>query len=392
MKVITAHDSPGPFAKPSLVRREKGHRAAAHGVGKLSQRNGESIKPPKRPSDADLALLFSNTATLLSSGIPLTKALEALTTDESLSRTAPTIEALIQDIISGTSFSAALSKHPEVFSPMVMSLVRAGEASGTLVSALERLAQSLEDRRETIAQIRQSLTYPGIVVVFGTLAIGFLMIFVVPTFQETYAKAGMPLPAITRALIATSGLVAQTWWIACLLIVSIYVLYRHYGSHPRVQLTRDRLLLRTPILGPVLQGALVGRFVRTFGSLLSGGISVKESLVLTERVVGHSEYVGMVRELRQAVDRGEGVGTKLSEYDELVPPLLARMIVLGEKSGDLGNMIMQVGQYTEKDFKRRMKRMSTWVEPLITVVMAFAIGAIAMAIYLPIFDMFEHIK
>ena len=147
-----------------------------------------------------------------------------------------------------------------------------------------------------------------------------------------------------------------------------------------------------PVLGPVLQGALVGRFVRTFGSLLSGGISVKESLALTERVVGHSEFVGMVRELRLAVDRGEGVGNKLSEYGDLVPPLLARMIILGEKSGDLGNMIMKVGEYSEKDFKRRMKRMSTLIEPLITVVMAFAIGAIAMAIYLPIFDMFQHIK
>ena len=392
MKVITAHDSHSPLVKPVKARRERGHRAAAHGADKLSQRHKKAKKPPKRPSDADLAMLFSNTATLLNSGIPLTKALEALTTDDSLSRTVPTIEALIQDITSGTSFSGALSKHPEVFSPMVMSLVRAGEASGTLVSALERLAQSLEDRRETIAQIRQSLTYPGIVLIFGTLAIGFLMIFVVPTFQETYAKAGMTLPAITRVLIAMSVLFVNPWWIGCLLLGSMTLLYRHYRSHPQLQLTRDRLLLRMPVLGPVLQGALVGRFVRTFGSLLSGGISVKESLALTERVVGHAEFVGMVRELRLAVDRGEGVGNKLSEYTHLVPPLLARMIILGEKSGDLGNMIMKVGEYSEKDFKRRMKRMSTLIEPLITVVMAFAIGAIAMAIYLPIFDMFQHIK
>lgn len=392
MKVITAHDSRNPLAKPVKARRERGHRRGAHGADKLSKSQAKAKKPPKRPSDADLAMLFSNTATLLNSGIPLTKALEALTTDDSLSRTVPTIEALIQDITSGTSFSGALSKHPEVFSPMVMSLVRAGEASGTLVSALERLAQSLEDRRETIAQIRQSLTYPGIVLVFGTLAIGFLMIFVVPTFQETYAKAGMTLPAITRVLIAMSVLFVNTWWIGCLLVVSTILLYRRYRSHPRLQLTRDRLLLRLPVLGPVIQGALVGRFVRTFGSLLSGGISVKESLALTERVVGHAEFVGMVRELRLAVDRGEGVGAKLSEYTDLVPPLLARMIILGEKSGDLGNMIMKVGEYSEKDFKRRVKRMSTLIEPLITVVMAFAIGAIAMAIYLPIFDMFQHIK
>jgi len=392
MRVVTARDPRRPSARPVTVRDTKlGRRRPSRAEG-VSSRPPERTKRAKPPSDADLALLFSNIATLLNSGIPLTRALETLIADESLAKSAPTLEALIQDIRSGSSFSAALAKHPEAFSPMVMSLVRAGEASGTLVASLERLAQGIEERRETIGQIRQTLTYPGIVTVLGSAAIGFLMIFVVPVFEESYAKAGMPLPSITLALIAISKLVAKTWWLAILIFVSLAMLYWNYRSHPQVQSLRDRLLLGLPIIGPVVQGALVGRFVRTFGNLLTGGISVKESLALTERVVKNSEFANMVHELRLAVDRGEGVGPKLSEYKSLMPPLLVRMIILGEKSGDLANMVMHVGQYAEKELKRRMKRMTTLIEPVITIVMAAIIGTIAMAIYLPMFDMIKHIS
>ena len=392
MRVVAAQDSGAPPVQRVAVRDTRFGRSLSGRADGLSSCPSERTKRAKPPSDADLALLFSNIATLLNSGIPLTKALEALIADESLAKSAPTLEALIQDIRSGSSFSAALSNHPEAFSPMVMSLVRAGEASGTLVASLERLARGIEERQETIGQIRQALTYPGIVTVLGSAAIGFLLIFVIPVFEESYGKAGIPLPSITLALIAISKLVATTWWLAILILVSLALLYWNYRSHPRVQSIRDRLLLRLPIIGPVVQGVLVGRFVRTFGNLLTGGISVKESLALTERVVKHSEFVSMVRDLRLAVDRGEGVGAKLNEYKSLVPPLLVRMIVLGEQSGDLANMVTHVGEYAEKELKRRMKRMTTLIEPLITIVMAAIIGTIAMAIYLPMFDMIQHIN
>lgn len=342
-------------------------------------------------SDADLATFFSTTATLLNSGVPLIKSLEALATDETFRKATPILEALIRDIRSGSSFSSALSKHPEKFSTMVVSLVRAAEASGELVSSLERMAEGFESRREMIGQIKQALIYPTIVTVLGSGAVGFLMIFVVPVFEETYEKAGMPLPMITRALIAISGLVGSTWWIGILLLITTVSLYWHYRDHASVRSFRDRLMLRLPIVGSVIRSVIVGRFVRTFGSLLAGGTSIKDSLALTEQVVKHTQFAEMLHELRLAVARGEGIGAKLSEYRSLVPPLLTQMMILGEKSGDLGNMVMQVGRYIEKDLKRRTQRMSSLIEPLVTIVLALVIGTIAMAIYLPIFDMFKQV-
>jgi type IV pilus assembly protein PilC len=140
----------------------------------------------------------------------------------------------------------------------------------------------------------------------------------------------------------------------------------------------------------MFRGVIVSQFVEAFGSLLTTGVSVKESLALTEEVVQHSEFREMVRALRQAVDRGESIAGTLRGYRSLFPPLLTQMMSLGEKSGELGKMAVQIGRYIDKDLKRKVERVSSLIEPFVTVAMAGAIGTIAMAIYLPIFDMFKQ--
>lgn len=348
-------------------------------------------KPVQALSDIDLMSLFTNTATLLDSGVPLIKALETLTKDESFEKSEMILIEIINDIRSGSTFSTALASHPKSFSPLIISLIRAGETSSALVPSLERIVESLEKRRETIAQIRNALTYPAIVVVLGTGAVGFLMAFVVPIFDETYKKAGMPLPFITQALIWMSNIVAHTWWIGLITLVVGLLLYRHYRHYTYVKAVQDRMLLRLPLVGPIVKSVMLGRFVQSFGNLLSAGISIKESLVLTKQVVQHSEYVAMIHKMQTAVTCGEGIGRTISDHRNLVPPLMTQMINLGEQSGDLGKMILQIGRYLDKDLKQRMQMMSTMLEPILTVMMAVVIGTIALAIYLPIFDMFKQV-
>jgi type IV pilus assembly protein PilC len=339
----------------------------------------------------ELASFFANTATLLQSGVPLIKALEAQSIDETFRKVAAILGDLIRDIRSGSSLADGLAKHPLSFPPMAVSLVRAGERSGTLVTSLERIAEGIEKRQATRSKIRQALAYPVIVVVLGTVAVGFLMVGVVPVFQETYSKAGIPLPAITNVLISVSALVVQTWWMWLGgFVIGVFV-YRQTRRHPVVCGFRDRLLIRLPLLGPLIRSIHVGRFVESFGGLLASGVAIKDSLALSQNVVPHCEYAAMIRELKMAVTRGEGIGPKLSEYPRLVPPLLARMLSLGEKSGDLGQMSLQVSRYIEKDVNQKTKHVSTFVEPVLTVAMAFAIGTIALAIYLPMFDMYKQI-
>lgn len=338
-----------------------------------------------------LSAFFSNMATLLNSGIPLIKSLEALAMDETFKKASPIIHTIVKDIRSGCSFAGALDKHPECFSPLILSLLRAAEKSGSLVEALERIADSIERTRDTKAQIRGALTYPTIVVVLGAGAVAFLMAFVVPIFQETYDKAGMQLPGITVALITVSDIVQKIWWIVLLVMITSFISYRHYRHHPAVRSLRDKLLIRLPVLGPVFRGVVVGRFVQSFGSLMSSGVSIKESLLLTERVVQHTEFAEMLREMRLAVARGEGMSRKLSEYRTLFPPLLTQMMTLGEKSGKLGSMVIQVGRFVEKDLKRRTQQMSMLLEPIVTIGMAAMIGTVALAIYLPMFDMFKKV-
>ena len=392
MRVIATYEADGGPEQLYGALAETGAQryVGAQPTG-ITQR-GAARRQRRAFSDADLAAFFSNTATLLGSGVPLIRALEALVVDETFQKAAPTLNALVQDIRSGSSLSTALSRHPDCFSPMIISLIRAGETGSVLVSSLERVAENVEKRRETRAQIRKALTYPTIVTVLGTVAVAFLMIFVVPVFEETYSKAGMPLPAITRALTAASGVVVRTWWVVLGMAIAAGLLYRNLRTLPSLRAARDRWLLRVPLLGPMIRSVIVGQFVEAFGNLLITGVSVKESLALTEQVVQHSAYVEMVRALRQAVARGEGLAPTLARYRPLFPPLLTQMMSLGEKSGDLGKMATQIGRYIDKDLKRKVERMSSLVEPLVTVALASAIGTIAMAIYLPIFDMFKHMK
>lgn len=399
MRVIAPHNSERRSARIGAsktgTRAPSDTGAARPETTKDRAARGRSAAGPKRGkpfSEVTLAAFLSNLSTLLNSGVPLIKALEALMNDESAGKAAPLLESLIYDIRSGSSFSAALSRHPDCFPPLVISLVRAGEAGGTLVAGLERIVEGMEKRRETMTQLRQALTYPAIVTVLGSGAVCFLMVFVVPIFEETYAKAGMTLPMITLALLAVSSIVGKTWWISILLLIAAILLYRQYRHHPRVRTIRDRALLRIPVMGRVIRTILVGRFVQAFGNLLGAGVSIKESLALTEQVMGHSDYAGMVRELQAAVARGEGIGRKLGEYRSLFPPLLTQMLSLGEKSGELGKMVLEIGHYIDKDLKRRTQQMSTLIEPIITVVMAVAIGTVALAIYLPIFDMFKQVQ
>ncbi len=338
-----------------------------------------------------MAAFFSNLSTLLNSGIPLIKALEALATDDTFKRATHIFDMLVQDIRSGSSLAGALDKHPECFSPMIVSLLQAAERGGTITEALERIADNIEKTRETKSQIVRALTYPAIVITLGAGAIGFLLAFVVPVFEETYQKAGMPLPAITVTLIAMSHVVAKIWWIVLLVLTVALVSYRQYRAHPAVRSMRDRLLIRLPLLGPLIRGVVVGRFVQSFGNLLSSGVSIKDSLALTERVVQHSEFAEMLRELRMAVARGEGMGRKLGEYGTLFPPLLTQMMTLGEKSGKLGEMVVQVGRFVEKDLTRRSQKLSMLLEPIVTIGMAVTIGIVALAIYLPMFDMFKQV-
>ena len=389
MRVVAPQDPHGLPASVAGSESRPGRSApvsTAGSSGTTDKRRGKAF------SELNLAAFFSNTATLLGSGVPLIKALEALMTDETFKHAVPTLQTLTHDIRSGSSLSNALSKHPQSFSPMIVSLVRAAEASSTLVTALERIAEDIEERRESRTQLRKALTYPTIVTVLGSGAVGFLMVFVVPVFQETYDKAGMPLPTITVVLIALSEIVGKTWWIVIGLSVLGALLYRRFRSDERVQAVRDRMLLRLPVLGPVIRTVLIGRFIQAFGSLLDAGVSIKESLALTEQVVQHSEFRKMLRELQFAIARGEGIGRKLGEFQSIFPPLLTQMITLGEKSGELGKMVVQIGVYVGKDLKRRTQQMSMLIEPIVTVGMAVAIGAVALAIYLPIFDMFKQVE
>ena len=384
MRVVAASSSD----KASVTITGRGHNAAAVRSAPRRASVGRARKPL---TELGLAAFFSNLSTLLNSGIPLIKALEALAVDDTFKKAASTFHALVQDIRSGSSFAAALDKHPECFSPMIISLLRAAERSGTLIKALERIADNIDKTRETKSEILRALTYPTIVVTLGAGAIAFLMAFVVPVFEETYEKAGMPLPIITVTLIAISGVVQKIWWIVLLVLTVAFLSYRHYRAHPAVRSMRDRMLIRLPLLGPLVRGVVVVRFVQSFGNLLSSGVSIKDSLALTERVVQHTEFAEMLRELRLAVARGEGMGRKLSEYGTLFPPLLTQMMTLGEKSGKLGEMVVQVGRFVEKDITRRTQQLSMLLEPIVTIGMAVTIGTVALAIYLPMFDMFKQV-
>lgn len=342
-------------------------------------------------SVAELSLFTRRLATLVSSSVPIHEALTALLEQERPGELRKVLGRVRERLSEGAGLAKALGQEPRIFSESYVSMVAAGEASGALDQVLERLADFLEGQEAVRGKVTGALAYPILMVVVGSGVMLFLLAFVIPKITGVFADNKAALPFITVALIAVSNTLRKGWWLLLALVAGGVFIYRRLATKEEFRFKRDRLLLRLPFVGPLVQRLVLSRFARVLGLLLSSGVPVIRALEITGEAVVNRAYRAILAEARVELAEGGKLSACLAK-SSIFPPLLVHMIAVGEKSGTLEGMLEKSGSAYEREFEATVGRFLALLEPLLVLAMGLAVGLVVIAVLLPIFQLNQLVK
>jgi general secretion pathway protein F len=366
--------------------------AAAQGAAPAGARTGRRrLFTPRRVTRDHVLALTRELATLLRAGLPLDRALEILI---GLTESPP-VEALLQrirdDVRGGKSLSQALDARRDVFSRFYVNIVRAGEAGGALGSVLSRLAETMERNKELRESVVSALIYPTILIGVAVTSLMVILVFVVPQFEQTFAQSGKALPLPTQIVVAVGTTIKQWWWAGLGLIFLLVAWMRRRLRDPVVRHRWDARLLRWPLIGQLATKLETARFARTLATLLANGVTLLSGLSIVKDTLGNSVLAnaldGVVARLRE----GKGFGRPLAETG-LYPKLAVQMIMVGEESGRLEEMLARVADVYDREVALAIKRFLAVLEPALLLSLAVLIGGIVFSILLGVMGMSELVQ
>lgn len=325
-------------------------------------------------------------ATMIAAGLPLVQSLNILARQQENRTFRRVIREMVRDVEAGDTLAGAMGRHRKVFSELSVSLVAAGEAAGALDTILARLADFLEKHNALARKMKAALVYPAVIVGVAIPAVAVLLVFVIPTFEEMFATAGVPLPLPTRTVIAASGAVQDRWWAMLGALAAFAALLRYARGTRGGRLATDRLLLAVPLLGDLLRKAAVSRFTRTLGTLVASGVSILRGLEVTARTAGNRVIHDAVMRSRASIAGGATIARPLEESGAFTP-MAVRMVEVGEQTGALDEMLARVADFYEQEVDTALEAVVAMVEPVMIVVLGVVVGGMIVAMYLPIFEM-----
>jgi len=340
----------------------------------------------RRVPATELALLTRQLGALLGAGVQLVEALGTLADQSSRPAVKRMLSQVREAVREGSSLADALAAHPNVFSDLYVGMVRAGETAGALEAVLARLAEYSERQSEFMSKVRGALTYPIIMMCVGSLIMIFLMSYVVPQITMIFQQQHVVLPLMTRVLIALSSFVTGYWPVLVASLLGITGTIRFGLSTRRGRRIYDRIVLRVPYLGQTMIRVMCARFARTLATLLSSGVQLLPALSAVKRVVTNGLLADAVEQSRESIREGHGMGQTL-QRSALFPPLLVEMIKVGERSGELEQMLERVADNYEREVEGSLRQMTTLLEPLMTLAMAGVILFMMLAVLMPIFQL-----
>jgi type IV pilus assembly protein PilC len=335
----------------------------------------------------DIAVFSRQLATMLAAGIPLVQAFEIV----GVGHDKPAMQKLILnikgDIESGTSLHEALAKHPLYFDDLFVNLVEAGEQAGALESLLDKVATYKEKTEALKKKIKKALFYPAAVLAVAIIVTLILLLFVIPQFEALFQGFGADLPAFTRMVINLSRFVQdQGWWMAIIVGGIVFAVgYFHKRSRPMRHFV-DRMMMKIPILGPILVKAAIARFARTLSTMFSAGVPLVEAMESVAGATGNIVYEQAVMRMRDEVATGLRL-QRAMENTGLFPNMVVQMIAVGEESGSLDSMAAKVADFYELEVDSAVDALSSLLEPLIMVILGVLVGGLVIAMYLPIFKL-----
>lgn len=358
--------------------------AAAKEAGARARLTWTSIQ--SRMRSRDMLIFTTELSDLLVSGMTVGNALNCLANRKTGKAGDRIIAELRDDIIKGLSLSDALAKHPKTFSNLYVSMIRAGEASGSMHEILQRLVAHYERVQETKEKVVMALVYPTIVLVMGIFTMIFAMVWVIPKFKTVFGQMQQALPLSTRILMGMSTWLARYGWIAGGTAVILMVLANRAVKTKRGQLWWHGVLLRLPLIRGVIASGIYANFARTLGSLLANGVPVLQSLSIVERTVGNAVIARELSNARARVTDGTTISRPLAA-GRILPQMMTDMLAVGEQTGDVPGALSHIARRYESELERNLKIFTTALEPILIILVAVMVGFVAISILMAVFNL-----
>jgi type IV pilus assembly protein PilC len=349
-------------------------------------------KKTRKLKPVDLTNILRNLATLVGNGVPLPKALATLAQEDSLAKHHEVLNAVRRKVETGAPFSAALAECLESCDKITTSQIRVGERAGTLAETLQHLAETRDKAGELRSQVIKKLAYPGMLMVLGSALITFLLLYVVPVFEQTYADAKVPLPFVTKALITFGALAKKYLWMLVAGGILGAVALKQARKNRQFAARMDGAVLRLPVFGKWLRDMSVLQVMDVLNNLMTAGFTLAESLRQTADSVTNRAVRQGVRDLQQAVERGERFSRELERHQDLFPPIVNQLVIVGESTGQLTKATLDICNHLRREIERKTSILVGALEPILTISLASVIAVILLAIYLPMFDMVNTVS
>ena len=340
-----------------------------------------------RVTPADIAIFSRQLSTMLTAGIPLVQAFEIVAAGHDVPAVRKLILNIKTDLEGGTTLADALARHPLYFDDLFVNLVQAGEQAGALESLLDKIATYKEKTEELKKKIKKALTYPTAVLVVALVVTVILLIFVIPQFEDLFKGFGADLPAFTQMVINLSEFVqAKGWFMAMVAGGSMYGFLQWKKRSRKLRHVLDRISLKLPIIGTILNKAAIARFARTLSTMFNAGVPLVEALESVAGATGNIVYEVAVLQIREEVATGQRLAASMENVN-LFPNMVIQMIAVGEESGALDDMASKVADFYEAEVDNAVDNMSSLLEPMIMAILGVLVGGLVIAMYLPIFKM-----
>lgn len=354
---------------------------------KSARKSKSKVNNTKGVSVQDLSMMTRQLATLLKANIPLVDALNAVSEQVENEMLSEVLASIKNDVNEGSSLFKTMQKYPKIFDVIFLSMVEAGEMSGTLDVILIRLAEFKESQAKLNAKVKSAMVYPVLMFFFTMVLLGILFIFVIPKITAVFdSTPDLTLPWYTIMVIDFSGILVNYWYVIIGGIVATVVLFKMWKGTPSGRAQYDKIILQLPVVGKLARLIAVSRFTRTLSTLLTGGVPMLSAMSIVRNVVDNALLSAAIDDARDNISEGESIAGPLKKSGQF-PPLVIHMINIGEKTGDLENMLTQVSDSYDFQVDTEVDGLTALLEPIMIVVMGCVIGIIVFAIMVPMFEL-----
>lgn len=396
----SGRDKKGKLKKGKLTAENKREAAAKLKENGIAVTSIEELKGilykeihlgSRKVKHKDLVIYIRQFSTLIKAGITLVEATHLCSRQTASKLLRKSLEDIAMSLEGGKPFSEAAELHRKIFPPLFINLMRAGEAGGNLDEILERMAVYYEKQHHTRQKVKSALMYPLTVGMISALVVIFLLSTVVPAFADIFRSFGGELPLITKMVLGMGTAFMQFWWLLFLGVALILFGIHFLRSDRRTKYYFDLFLLRTPLIGKLLQKAEIARMTRTLSSLFASSVPVLQSLAIAERIMKNEVLIKVIKDARVSIEKGQSISVPMERHWAF-PPMVSHMIAIGEKSGTMDLMLDKVADFYEMEVENASDQIKSMIEPMMIVFLSFVVGGIVAAIAIPMFRIFETIQ